>query len=256
MATDGVSDLNSGAYVQWKGWLREGKFAECSTQSAAYFDAELRKSGAYDRTARPRVLEIGFGNGEFAGFCRSRHFGFVGTEASAELVAAARSAGYEAYGLDQSLRDIASQFDAVVAFDVFEHLELPALRKLLLDIRHVLSSHGVIIARFPSGDSPFARSIQHGDLTHRLSLGSSAVTQLAQECGLRVRRIREPEFLYRGLTVQQYAKRLGVQSIRRILFPFIRTVFLSGSQVVLTQSMVAVLELPTAPLKVDLSDQQ
>lgn len=232
-------------YVKWKGWVKNQAFGQCDKSTEAYYRAELKASGA-GLSKGAGVLEIGFGNGEFAAFCRAAGFDYSGTEINTHLIGAGRQAGYRVLMAQDALPALAKaqrQFDLVTAFDVFEHLEVDHLRSMLLEIRSILKSDGLLISRVPSGDSPFARAIQHGDLTHRSSLGTSALRQLALQTGYTLAQAREPAFLYRGLRPSSWLRRCGVQLVRRLTFPIMQAAYFSGGDVVLTQNLIAVFAL-------------
>ena len=228
-------------YGTWKQWAPES-FGACDSQQAAYFAAEIARAN-FGNLAGARVLEIGFGNGAFADWCRKRGCNYSGTEVIQELVARGRDTGFDMHVAGLSLDAIAPHgtVDLVAAWDVFEHIEIESLRDVLLGVKAVLRQGGQLLARFPSGDSPFSRSIQYGDLTHRTILGSSAVRQLAGEVGLRVEQIREPSFAYKGLPLVTTVRRLAVEFARRIAYPFLANVFMGGGAPVLTPNMVVVL---------------
>lgn len=231
-------------YGEWKGW-NERKFGELVPEAAGYFAAEMALAGLWPLANRS-VLEIGFGNGEFARWASSQGARYCGTERIGERVAAARAAGFSAYPDGQPLTEIvgANPVDAVVAFDVFEHLELSELKQLLNQVGACLRPGGLMIARVPSGDSPFARAIQYGDVTHKTVLGSSAVRQIATHCGLEVVQVREPAFPIRGQGLGSCLRRALVKSVRAMAFPVLRSLFLANDQAVLTPNMVFVLRRP------------
>lgn len=231
-------------YRDWKGWSSR-TFGIVDSVTSLYFAEELRQSG-FDTIRGLNVCEIGFGNGAFAGWARQRGADYCGTEAIPELVAEGVSAGYAVFDATAPLASIAANdsLDLVIAFDVFEHLDHPDLKRLFESLRPVLRRGGRLVARVPSGDSPFGRAIQHGDLTHRTVLGSSAVRQLAHEAGFEVVSVREPAFPLRGLGLRVFLRRLGVVAARRLLFPIITHAFMGGGQPVLTTNLVFVLVKP------------
>ena len=229
-------------YVKWKGWVENQSFGKCDDVTAAYYRAELIASRA-KLSKNSSVLEIGFGNGEFAAFCRAAGFDYTGTEINELLIDAGREAGFSVLTAQDALTDLAKaqrRFDLVTAFDVFEHLEVDHLLATLLEISSILKPDGMLISRVPSGDSPFARAIQHGDLTH---LGTSALTQLALETGYTLTQAREPVFIYSGLRLGSWLRRCGVQLVRRLTFPIMQAAYFSGGDVVLTQNLIAVFVL-------------
>ena len=231
----------SNSYRDWKGWGSQ-PFGSLDEATKRYFAAELKKAGIRSVNG-VRVLEIGFGNGAFAAWCKDSGARYVGVEAIPELVEAARHAGVDAHGSKDDLAGVieAESLGLIVAFDVFEHLALPELAELLLRCRNWVASGGILIARVPSGDSPFGRAAQHGDLTHRLVLGSSAVSQIAMNTGWEVEAVRSPAFPIGGLGVVAGARRLLVSAVRYVCHLFITLALMGGGSPVLTPNMVFVL---------------
>ena len=225
-------------YEAWKRWPAE-EFARFDEADRAYFEAEFAAAGLRP-VAPSNILELGFGNGAFAGWARSRGFSYTGVEQSAELVRRAREAGFRALSTSDDLWTALAEhsLDVVVAFDVFEHLGLDDLRSLLSTLRGKLVAGGVVLARVPSGDSPFGRAILHGDLTHRTALGSSAVHQLAVLCGLEVVAIRPPQLPVRGLGLRRGARRLALRGAQNFVGRAINLAFHDGEPRVITANMV------------------
>src|SRR5688500_14716598 len=138
------------SYREWKSWTTE-RFGACSRGDAAYFRAEMTRSGVRvgsDTT----ILEIGFGNGAFAAWVRGSGATYIGTELDGELVVRGRDHGYEAFDASRSLAAIAGgrRVDSVVAFDVLEHLGMDEIRAVLLSAAACLADGGTMIARVPS----------------------------------------------------------------------------------------------------------
>jgi hypothetical protein len=71
-----------------------------------------------------------------------------------------------------------TRFDAVVAFDVFEHLTIAELTATLNRLHDLLVDNGTVFSRFPNGGSPFGLAFMAGDITHRTALNGSAMEQL------------------------------------------------------------------------------
>ena len=231
-------------YQAWKGWAGDD-FGTFDVAAATYFATEIRESGILNMNAK-RVLELGFGNGVFAGWAKEQGAIYIGTELIPALISRGSAAGFDVHPANRPLSKLAAKnsIDLVVAMDVFEHIDITALRNLLKDARSCLRPGGLVVARVPSGDSPFARSIQHGDLTHRIILGSSAIRQLAAQSGLVVKAIREPAFPIRGLGARVFIRRLAIACARRMIYPLITQVLMGGGQPVLTPNLVCVLEKP------------
>ena len=231
-------------YQAWKGWAGDD-FGTFDVAAATYFATEIRESGILNMNAK-RVLELGFGNGVFAGWAKQQGAIYMGTEIIPALIARGSTAGFDVHPATRPLPMFAGEnsIDLVVAMDVFEHIDISALCNLLVEAKTCLRAGGVLVARVPSGDSPFARSIQHGDLTHRIILGSSAIRQLAEQSGFVVKAIREPAFPIRGLGVRVFIRRLSIVCARRLIYPLITQALMGGGQPVLTPNLVCVLEKP------------
>lgn len=147
----------------------------------AYFDAEFR---FVPQRAKVSALEIGFGHGAFMSYARTkRQWQITGIEINSIEMEAAAGAGYRVL---RSIDELPSteHFDLIVAFDVFEHLDVEMLIALLAKIARKLAPGGRLLARFPNGDSPFGLSNQHGDHTHRTVITRSKLSQLALPAGL------------------------------------------------------------------------
>lgn len=236
------------AYAEWKEWRAES-FGDCGPATAVYYEAELARA-RLDLAAPLDVLELGFGNGSFAGWARSRGFAYAGSELSPELRARATDAGFRAYDADfeRMFAELGPEsLDLVVAFDVLEHMELGELESLLESARRALRPGGCVLARVPSGDSPFGRAIYHGDLTHRCALGSSAVAQLAATHGFRLDDVGPPRLPLRGVGVRRAVRRGLVLLAQKVIGRVINVVFHHNQPRVITSNLVFVLRKPGDP---------
>ena len=236
--SNAVTEANEN-YLSWKGWKADD-FGQYTVSDELYYAAELDRAGIRSG----RILELGFGNGGFAAWAKSRPcFEYHGTELEPELVARARLAGLNATDAAASWGQPDS-FDAIVAFDVLEHIPLADLPPLLLRIRGSLRRGGLFLARFPSGDSPFARHVQYGDLTHRTVIGTGMVQQLALRAGLEVRQIRSPALPVWGLGLRVALRRAGVLMLRATISRMLRVAFFNNVPHVITENMVIALAKP------------
>lgn len=234
-------------YARWKGW-RDQPFGAFTHDQARYFKDELARCGVLD-LAGVEILEIGFGNGQFAAWATESGGRYQGIEAAPDLVSRGRAAGYDVRLFGESGPGLAasSSVDLVVAFDVLEHLPQRTLLAALRDVELALKPGGCLLARMPSGDSPFSGAVQFGDLTHRVRLGSNAVKQIALQVGLNVDQCREPAFPVTGLGIRSFVRRTSIAVVRRLGYLFIARVFMGGGSPVLTPNMVFVLRKATAP---------
>jgi SAM-dependent methyltransferase len=232
-------------YADWKGW-GELAFGKWSSVDGAYFSAELRRADI-DSCAALRFYELGFGNGAFSGYVRSMGGEYFGSEINGNLLERAKTLGLNVFegGIEQALAQCGrGSLDVVVAFDVLEHLDMPEIRSFLTDASELLRPGGIVLARVPSGDSPFGRAIFYGDITHCTALGSSAVLQLASQSGFEMVDIGPPRLPMRGVGPIRAMRRGGVRLAQTVIAYFINLVFHDGQPRVITANMVFVLRKP------------
>jgi len=231
----------SGAYRDWKSW-DEGTFGDLSTVNRRYLEEELSTSGI-TLTAESKVLEIGFGNGSFATFCRDIGCAYTATEIDPELVDRANAAGYTAVLAPEDLTEAfpGQRFDLIACFDVLEHLTQDQITAMLTQFRALLSDRGKVLARFPSGDSPFSVAMYNGDITHRSWIGRGAVLQYCVSTGLKPEQIRHPALPLSGIGLKRTLRRAPIAAVRWLTRKFVRTFFYDGQPRVVDPNMVIVL---------------
>ncbi len=228
-------------YLKWKTWGEE-RFAVYSAKDDATFALEFNKS-QISVTNESSILEVGFGNGAFAGWVLHKTRHYVGTELNPKLVKRAIAAGIEAYPATCNLTDVAAgrRFDLVVMFDVLEHLGLEEITQILTSARHCLTSNGKIIFRVPSGDSPFSGHLMHGDITHRTALGSYAIRQLAEIANLEVISIHSAAYPILGMGFSVALRRAAVSLARKLTEMAIKAIYYANENVVISPTLVSVL---------------
>lgn len=203
-----------GEYRNYQDWKQWQDFGSLPPSQARYFARELAMLGPL---RGQRILEIGFGNGSFLRFAQQRGGEVQGTEVIPELLQAARDAGFQVSESATLFRDArsAGSFDAVVAFDVIEHIGRDELPGFFAAVNGLLKPGGSFVARFPNGDSPFGRRYQHGDLTHKSVIGSGMVAHLAAMSGFQVQAVRNPrtEYLGNPLLVAAQLLQRGLRSL-------------------------------------------
>ena len=232
-------------YENWKDW-KTNSFGYFTKLDKEYFTAELKRTGI-DFNKPVRLYEIGFGNGAFAGYAQSLGYQYSGSEVNQALIERGRNFGLPVYenGIKQVIDSTGPDtFDAIVAFDVLEHLELAEIKSFLIDARVLLKEGGALLARLPSGDSPFGRAIFHGDITHKTALGSSAVRQLAQQTDYEVIDIGPPKLPILGIGFIRGIRRGAIRLAQSIATKLINLVFHDGQPRVITANLVFVLRKP------------
>jgi SAM-dependent methyltransferase len=169
-------------YVSWKGWNEDG-FGHFDDNSRRYYGWHIHRAIGAGQVAR--VLEIGFGNGSFLGYCASLGFEVFGIELDSALRERAARRGVAVASSVAELR-ADQRFELIALFDVFEHISTSELIVFMTSLAGHLSPDGRILLRVPNGDSPFGRQFQHGDLTHVSTYGIGKLRQLAELAGLKI----------------------------------------------------------------------
>jgi SAM-dependent methyltransferase len=224
------------AYAQWKGW-DETAFGRFNANDARYYQWHVDR--ATGGRAPRRVLEVGFGNGSFLGFGRDRGWEMTGVEVSPDLRARAEGAGYRAAADIDALTN-EPPFDLVVLFDVLEHIEADQLIAFMRKLRGLLAPHGAILLRVPNGDSPFGRRHQHGDLTHRVTIGEFMLRQIAAASDLQLAAIGESS--WRAQQFEPPSLRVWCQyRVRKLLNRLVGFAYFRGG-VDLSTNLTAVLK--------------
>lgn len=166
-----IKDLYTN-YQDWKSWE---EFFVYSPDQAGYYSAEFEDIAILDA----EVLEIGFGSGSCVAWMKEQGANVSVTEISERACSAARALGLEVLSanLPDDEVDHLERFDTIIAFDVFEHLDLKAVGRYLDTCSAILKPGGRLLLRFPNAQSPFGLKPQAGDPTHKSEL-SLAVFQL------------------------------------------------------------------------------
>jgi len=227
-------------YIEWKGWNLSA-FGKYSNEERIQFAAEVRRVGTtLDRQAR--VLEIGFGNGSFAGWIRQFTDHYVGIESNPALVDRANAAGIEAYASIAKFDAIAGgrTFDLIAAFDVVEHMALNDFVAELQVWRMHLSGRGRILIRIPSGDSPFSGRLMYGDITHKTLLATTALQQIASLAGLKLVATYPPALPVFGLGPLKAVERTIVAVARKAITFLVNATFYGNRHGVVTSNLIAI----------------
>ena len=179
-----IGDVRAAAYrdyAAWKGW--DGK--RDTFAAAEIFKIEMGRAGI---SPPAKILEVGFGNGDFLRWGRGAGYDVSGIEINESFVECARNNGFKVWQGDVSMFDEAEtgMFDAIVAFDVLEHLTKAEIIAHLKAFHRLLKPEGVTVFRFPNAASPFGLWAQTGDITHETVLSGTSMVQLGSLTGFAV----------------------------------------------------------------------
>lgn len=167
-----------------------------------------------------RILELGCGHGALLHFAQKAGYtDMSGVDASPAQVAAARQLGIAGVAQGELLATLkateAGSYDAVVAYDVIEHLTKDELLDMADEVARVLKPGGRWIIHAPNGLSPFCGVMMYGDLTHELAFTPESLTQLFLACGFRSAEFHEDPPAAHGLA----------SAVRAWLWKLVRQVF-------------------------------
>jgi SAM-dependent methyltransferase len=151
-----------------------------------------------------RILEVGCGHGVLLHFAREAGYtNMSGIDGSPAQVAAARQLGIDGIRQSDLMAALAAEpeasFDAIVAYDVIEHLTKDELVDMTDAVRRVLKPGGRWLIHAPNGLSPFAGVMRYGDLTHEQAFTPESLTQLFLASGFRGAEFHEDPPAIRGL---------------------------------------------------------
>lgn len=226
-------------YVAWKDWA-PAAFGHFDQLEAAYFAAEV----PIPRGGEARILELGFGNGAFLAWANEQGAEAYGVETNLALVERARKLLGEQRAfntLDAPELDARrGTFSRIVAFDVLEHIPQSAYPDLFERLAALLAPGGRCVLRFPNGDSPFSRAIQHGDPTHVTILGSAKLVYFARRAGLKVETVRAPALPTANVGWRRALRRRMVLGLRFVIESIIGHAYF-GRRISLDQNCTVVL---------------
>ncbi len=234
-----VHGLDAPNYIAWKEWAPD-QFGRYTSLDAAYYAAEV----GLGRTARAKVLEIGFGNGSFLAWARDAGADTYGVELNPLLVGRARQLLGDGRAFSEleapELDGLSGSFSHIVAFDVLEHIEQSEYPRLFGRFAEMLAPGGRCILRIPNGDSPFGRRVQHADPTHVTTIGSGKLIYFAQRAGFTVDAVRNPALPTSGVGLRRGLKRRLVLAARFAIESIIGTLY-CGRRVPFDENFTAVL---------------
>jgi SAM-dependent methyltransferase len=132
------------------------------------------------------LLELGCGDGALLEYLRSRGFvGPRGIDVSPEQVALARARGVPATCGDalSYLQTCDTEFDAILAVDVFEHLTREELVQLAPRVHAALRPGGRLLVQTANGAGLLPGQVIYGDLTHQTVFTPASLGQLLTQAG-------------------------------------------------------------------------
>lgn len=234
--------MNYENYEIAQGW-EASDFASFTQEQSNYYAAELKQCGLLPQQPL-RVLDIGFGNGSFLGWCRSLGWQCDGIEVNSRLVARANAHGYAAAESIHNLPtgDSQNPYDLITAFDVLEHIDRDSLVSFLTILANISTNYTLFVFRFPNGDNPFSLPLQNGDVTHKTAIGQMMLRQIAQLTGFEVISLRSPVQALQSASLKRRISILIGLPFRWVIGTAIKHLFMGGMNVSFSSNLVAVLK--------------
>ncbi len=231
-------------YESSRGWT-EDTFGTFTATQNAYFEAELAAL-KIEKTSSLRLLDIGFGNGAFLGWCRSKGWRCDGLELNERLLRRAADHGYSVGADLKSLKGEggAASYDVITGFDVLEHIDRAVLVRFVAALGTISTPRTLLLFRFPNGDNPFSLPLQNGDVTHLTAIGQLMLRQVAALAGFEVIQLRSPCQSSAGEGVRRRVLQAVGLPVRWAVGTCIRHLFMGGLPVIYSPNLVAVLRVP------------
>lgn len=207
----------------------------------AYLSDLVARHFPTDRGAR--IVEIGCGHGALLHVAAEAGYTNVaGVDGSPSQVAAAQRLGIDGVRLGEGEAALAEEkdasLDAVVAFDVLEHLDRDELIRMADETFRVLKPGGRWIIHVPNGMAPFAGASRWGDLTHELAFTPDSLAQLAYATGFASLACYEDVPVAHGF--KSGVRKVAWLAIRQLLKAYYAVETGTARGAVFTQNMLAV----------------
>jgi 2-polyprenyl-3-methyl-5-hydroxy-6-metoxy-1,4-benzoquinol methylase len=170
-------------YEMWKKWDRD-PFGSFNRKEHFYFKKLLEMLDS--SSSNLSILELGFGNGSFAGWLKANHpqIRWSGVEIQDSLVNKAKDSGFTAMlTIPEPARE--NKYDVILAFDVIEHLSDSEISDFFTRVANIVKKGGIVLARTPNAGGPFGLPNQTGDPTHVTPISLSRLSSYLTDWEIR-----------------------------------------------------------------------
>ena len=165
-------------YTDWKNWDAD-KFGQFTIEQNIYYKKIMSKFPNVKE-----VLEIGYGNGNFLGWCKQKKINIFGVETDIDLLSRAKKNRFLVFHSIERIKS--NKFDLIVLFDVLEHIPQNKIINFMKQLNNLLKMNGHIVIRVPNGSSPFGLANQHGDITHITIISATKLAYWSKLCQLKI----------------------------------------------------------------------
>lgn len=176
-------------YVKFKKWLKIP-----SKKNFFNFDiyANLLKSySKCDIGKNAKILEIGYGNGDFLRYAKNKNLDIYGYEINPILINRFK----KNFNILRDLDSYSNHFDVIVILDVVEHFGKKQLLNNFLTYKKILKPGGLILGRVPNCSCSIGLFDAFGDLSHKSFFNYQSLDQLSKITDFHLRRIIRDFFI-------------------------------------------------------------
>lgn len=130
-----------------------------------------------------RMADLACGHGSFLWWLKEQGYSNArGVDSSPEQISLAESAGLvveNADVIEWLKRQSPNNYQTLFAIDFIEHISKDDFMIFLSECQRVLSPNGMLILRYPNGDSPFVGMNLYNDITHVWTYTTNCINGLA-----------------------------------------------------------------------------
>ncbi len=150
-------------HYQWKEGDSQEPLGFAAKLEKAYryhqLGTEIKRMVRHGVKAPAKILDIGCGTGDRLALLRKEGFEVFGVETSEQALYAKHHFKQPVFhGLLQDARYESNQFDAIVLYNVLEHIHRP--KEILKEIRRILKPGGKLVVEVPNNQSLQARCLK------------------------------------------------------------------------------------------------
>jgi SAM-dependent methyltransferase len=215
-----MSDYRDRVYARYRAAGAAG--GEASAGGLAFLDRVVARHFPPSHDAV--ILEPGCGAGYLIRAARAAGYRNVsGIDASPDQVAEAARLGIAGVGLGDARERIAAlapqSLDAVVAFDLLEHMTKDEAVAMADSVCRALKPGGRWILHTVNAESPFFGRVRYGDFTHEQAFTQASLDQLLRLAGFAAVRCYEDRPAVHGLA--SALRRLAWGCVRTLLIAYL-----------------------------------
>ena len=175
-----------------------------------------------------KIADLACGHGSFLWWLKQRGYSNArGVDTSPEQISLAQSAGLVVENADVMAwlkKQPPNEFHTLFGIDFIEHISKDDFMVFLRECQRVLSPNGILILRYPNGDSPFVGMNLFNDITHVWTYTTNCISSLAA-----MHRFSSVSFADQGISAIRDHRWIKVP-LAKIMIAGLRFVFRTASR--------------------------